>query len=151
MGLLDASTGDLVTYLKTRTGITALVGATTSARIYPDVAKQGAALPHLVYTVSGGDSYRHLGGGSGLRRTVLQVYAFAATRAGADALAEQVRLALANFRGTWTDSTIYDCETAAPPVNGYDEAEDASDQAKYWSMYVFDLFHNETAVASGTR
>jgi hypothetical protein len=151
MGLLDASTGDLVTYLKTRTGITALVGATTSARIYPDIAKQKASLPHLVYTVSGGDSFRHLRGDSGIRRTVLQVFAYAATRAGADALAEQVRQSLANYRGTWSDTRVHDCRTAAPPLSGYDPAEDASDQAKYWTMVVFDLFHNETAVSNGTR
>ena len=101
MGMFDASSGDLVTFLKAQTGITALVGSTTSARIYPVYAKQKAALPFIVYVQSGGDSHRHLGGGSGIRRTVLQVYCYGATQSGADALAEQVRLALANHRGRW--------------------------------------------------
>lgn len=146
MGMFDASTGDLVTYLKTRTGITALVGATTSARIYPVYAKQGAALPHLVYVQNGGESYRHLSKGSGIRRTVLQVFCYAATQAGADQLAEQVRLSLANYRGAMGDSRVHDCQQAASALTGWDEAEDASDTARYWTMLVFDLMHNETAV-----
>lgn len=146
MGMFDASTGDLITFLKTKSGITALVGAATSARIYPVYAKQGAALPHLVYVQNGGDSYRHLGGGSGIRRTVLQVFAFAATQAGADTLAEQVRIALANYRGLMGDSRVHDCQQAATALTGWDEAEDASDTSRYWTMLVFDLMHNETAV-----
>ncbi|HUS39179.1 MAG TPA: DUF3168 domain-containing protein [Pirellulales bacterium] len=149
MAMFDASTGDLVTYLKTQTGITALVGSTTSARIYPVYAKQGAALPFLVFVQSGGDSFRHLSGGSGIRRTALQIYAFAATQAGADALAEQVRLSMANHRGTMGSSTVYDCDHVATAVTGFDEAEDASDSRRYWTMIVFDLYHNETAVANG--
>ena len=149
MGMFDASSGDLVTFLKTQTGITALVGATTSARIYPVYAKQNATLPHLVYVQNGGESHRHLGGGSGIRRTVLQVFAYAATQAGADALAEQVRLALANHRGAMGDSTVNDCQQAAAPLTGWDQPQDSSDAAKYWTMLVFDLFHNETAVTNG--
>ena len=148
MGMFDAATGDLVTYLKTQSGVTALVGAGTSARIYPDVAKQGVALPHLVFAISGSESFRHLGGDSGMRRSVVQFFAFAATRAGSNVLAEQVRLALANFRGAMGDSYIADCSTSVPMLSGYDEARDASDQAKYWAMTVFDMFHHETVVSN---
>ena len=149
MGMFDASTGDLVTYLKAQAGVTALVGATTSARIYPVYAKQGASLPLLVYVQNGGTSFRHLGGGSGIRRTVLQVYAYAATQAGADALAEQVRVALSNHKGSMGSSTVNDCQQINTAVTGFDKAEDASDSRRYWTMLVFDLFHNETAVANG--
>jgi hypothetical protein len=149
MGMFDASSGDLVTFLKAQTGITALVGSTTSARIYPVYAKQNAALPYIVYVQSGGDSHRHLGGGSGIRRTVLQVYCYGATQSGADALAEQVRLALANHRGAMGDSTVNDCQQTVAPLTGFDEAEDASDSRRYWTMLVFDMSHNETAVSNG--
>ena len=149
MAMFDASSGDLVTFLKGKVGITALVGSTTSARIYPVYAKQGAALPYLVFVQSGGDSYRHLSGGSGIRRTALQFYAYAATQAGADALAEQVRLVMANHRGAMGDSTVNDCQQVATAITGFDEAEDASDSRRYWTMVVFDLVHNETAVANG--
>jgi hypothetical protein len=149
MGMFDASTGDFVTYLKTQGGITALVGSGTSARIYPMYAKEGASLPMLVYVQSGGESYRHLSGGSGMRRSVVQVYACAATQAGADALAEQVRLSLANHRGAMGDSTVNDCQQASSPITNFDEAEDASDSRRYWTMIPFDLYYNETAVANG--
>lgn len=149
MGMFDASSGDLVTFLKAQTGITALVGSTTSARIYPVYAKQKAALPYIVYVQSGGDSHRHLGGGSGIRRTVLQVYCYGATQSGADALAEQVRLALANHRGAMGSSFVNDCKHDVEPFSGCDEAEDASDASRYWTMLVFDLSHNETAVSNG--
>ena len=149
MGMFDASSGDLVTFLKAQTGITALVGSLTSARIYPVYAKQKAALPYIVYVQSGGDSHRHLGGGSGMRRTALQVYCYGATQSGADALAEQVRLALANHRGAMGDSTVYDCRQEVAAFTGYDQADDGSDASRYWTMLVFDISHNETAVSNG--
>ena len=149
MGMFDASSGDLVTFLKAQTGITALVGSTTSARIYPNVAKQKVSLPYIVYLRSGGDSHRHLKGGSGMRRTVLQVYCYGATDSGADALAEQVRLALANHRGSMGSSFVNDCQQTVAPFTGFDEAEDGSDSRRYWTMLVFDMSHNETAVSNG--
>jgi len=149
MGMFDASSGDLVTYLKTQDGVTALVGSGTSARIYPVYAKEGASLPYLVFVQSGGESYRSLSGGSGIRRTALQIYAYAATQAGSDALAEQVRLSLSNHRGAMGDSTVHDCQQVSTAQTDFDEAEDASDSRRYWTMLVFDLFHNETAVANG--
>ena len=55
MGLLDESDGDLITYLKSISAVTALVGSGTSARIKPDVAKRTWALPYIVYTGAGGE------------------------------------------------------------------------------------------------
>jgi len=149
MGMFDASTGDLVTYLKTQSGVTALVGAATSARIYPVYAKEKAALPYLIYAQNGGESFRHLGGGSGARRTVLQVFAYAATQSGADELAEQSRQSLANHRGAMGSSNVLDCQQIGTAITSFDEAEDASDSRRYWTMIVFDLYHNETAVSNG--
>jgi hypothetical protein len=149
MGMFDASTGDLVTFLKGKTGVTALVGSSTSARIYPVYAKQKAALPYLIYVQSGGDSHRSLSGGSGMRRTALQMYCYGATQGGADALAEQVRLALANYRGLMGDSTVFDCRQEVAAMTGFDEAQDGSDARRYWTMLVFDLSHNEAVVANG--
>jgi len=64
-------------------------------------------------------------------------------------LAEQVRLSLANHRGAMGDSTVYDCRQDVAALTGYDQADDASDTSRYWTMLVFDISHNETAVSNG--
>lgn len=146
-GLFDEQNGGLVTYWKSVAAITALVGSTTNARIYPDQAKQGAALPHLVYTrASGGNVFRHLAGMSGVRTSVLHVYAYDSSRSGADALAEAVKqsmhsgFARASRSGVWVNACFVDDATD----DGVDDVAPGTDVKKYWSRLVLRIVHAET-------
>lgn len=145
-GLCDEQSGVLVTYWKSVAAITALVGATSSARMYPDQAKQGAAMPYLVYTRSfGGQVYRHLAGTTGARQSIVHVYCYGATRAAADSLAEAVKAAMEDgfarhsWAGVWINSSVVDDATD----DGVDDPTPGSDSKKYWSRLVLRIVHAE--------
>lgn len=147
MGLFDERTGGLVTYWKSVSAITSLVGTTTAARIYPDMAKQGAALPYIIYTRNGGEVFIHLRGSTGARTSVVHVYCCASTRAGADALAEAVKQNTQNKRDTWSGTNILWVFCTDAPDDGYDAPQDKGHQARYWTRLVFRIVHSE---AGGT-
>jgi len=138
MGMFDAKTGGLVTLWKTFSGVTDLVGESTSARIYPGVAKQTASLPYLLFTVSGGDSFPVLGAATKIHRVALQVFSCGATRAAADALDAALRTAFDNYRGAAGSNYINQC-VASPPDHGYDKPEDGSSALRYWARTVYDI------------
>lgn len=145
-GLFDETNGGLVTYWKSVAAITALVGSTANARIYPDQAKQGASLPHLVYTrASGGNVFRHLAGMSGCRTSVLHVYAFASSRSGADALAEAVKQSMQVSFARTTRSGVYvnACFVDDATDDGVDDVAPGTDVKKYWSRLVLRIVHSE--------
>lgn len=107
---------ELITYLKTIGGVTALVGTGTAARIYYGDAKQGVALPYVVVDLKSGTSHEHLNGISGLAMSRVEVNCYGATSAAAWALAEAVRLApLQKYRGTMGSTYVH--EVASP--DGY--------------------------------
>ena len=142
-GLYDERTGGLVTYWKSISAITTLVGAGTSARIYPQRAKQKAALPYIEYLRGGGQSEKHHGGVSGHRLTLLYVYCYGATLAAADALAEAVRQNTANYRGDMSGVYVrrITCDDALD--DGVDEPIDDSYSPKYWVRVIFRIAHAE--------
>jgi hypothetical protein len=145
MAFLDAKTGDLVTHWKTQAGVTALVGATTSTRAYPEYAKEEASLPLIVYSVAqGGQAPRALSGGLAVRFSIVNVWCFDSTRAGADALAESVRQATENYRGVMGSSTVYDCRASAPDT-GAAPHNDGSQAKDYWCRIVYEIVHSVTA------
>lgn len=84
---------EIITYLKTKSAVTDLIGSGTSARIYLHEAKQGVALPYVVIVVYEGSSHEHLTGISGLAENRVEINCYSATNAGAFALAEAIRLA----------------------------------------------------------
>jgi hypothetical protein len=75
-------------------GITALVGSSTSARIYPMLMPQGATLPALTYQTISETREPELVGQNGLFQARVQINCWAATFAGAAALKEAVRNAI---------------------------------------------------------
>jgi hypothetical protein len=77
-------------------GLAALVGA----RIYPVLAPEAAAAPFVVYQRITGERIDSLSGPSGMATPRFQVDVYATSYAASRAIAEQVRLALDNFRGT---------------------------------------------------
>ncbi len=145
MAFLDAKTGDLVTYWKTQTGITALVGTTSGAKMYPEYAKESPGMPLIVYSVAqGGQAPRNLAGGNALRFENVNVWCFDSTRAGSDALAEAVRQATENYRGTMGASTVYDVRATAPDT-GAQPANDGSQAKDYWTRIVYEIVHSVLA------
>lgn len=146
MGIWDEKTGSFVSFIRSQSAITALIGANDSCRCWPDTIRQGATLPALMYTRLGGERIRHLGGGTGKARTVLHVYCYASTRAGADALSRAVISALDNYRGTWTTGTITinDVQIFDAPTDGIDIMQDSSQDVRYWTLLPMAIIHSES-------
>lgn len=143
MGLLDESDGDLITYLKSISAVTALVGSGTSARIKPDVAKRTWALPYIVYTGAGGESPKYLEGISGLRNQEVQITCYASTRSGADSLAEAVKVNTQRQSATTWNSTYIDHVNCSALYSGFDVAQDGSDVERYWTRLNLTILHQE--------
>lgn len=132
------------TYLKTISGVTSLVGSSTSARIYDDTPKQNVSLPFLVVVEGGGgQSNEYMGGIAGMAEAVLHVYAFGTTRAAANALAEAVRLApVQGYRGLM-GSTQTRCLAGSHRDSGVDDPRDGSYAPRFWCRRIFNVFHYE--------
>ena len=137
---------EFVTYLKTQSGVTDLVGTGTAARIYPDVPRQGATLPFLVLAETvGGQSWETIGGDpSGMAEAVFQVWAFDNDRGDANDLAEAVRLAgpLQGYRGAM-GSTKVRVTSPEGRFAGADLPKDSSDRKRYYCRRNFHLFYDE--------
>ena len=142
-GLFDERTGGLVTYWKSISAITTLVGSGTAARIYPQLAKEKVDPPYIVYVRGGGQSEKDLSGVTGHRLSLLYVYCFGSTLGAADALAEAVRQNTANYRGDmsgvyvrriWCDDALDD---------GVDEPVDKSYSPRFWVRVIFRIAHAE--------
>jgi len=77
-------------------GLSALV----SDRIYPAIAKQGAALPYVVHTRISGARESAMGADTGVSRARFQISSFGSTYSSAKSVAKQIRLALQRYSGT---------------------------------------------------
>jgi len=143
-GLFDERSGGLVTYWKSKSAITSIVGEGTAARIYPLAAKERTNnQARIVYERGGGDSEQHLTGVSGVRKTIVYVYCYDSTLSGADALAEAVRTSTANYRGNMSGVFVHWVECSDAPDDGIDEAKDASDTHRYWVRVILRITHAE--------
>jgi len=142
---LDSNTGDLVTWMKTKSTITSLVGTDTvelgnQCRLYADNAKQGVSLPYIVFIQAGGEAYHHHGGVNSIRETVLHFYCYGATDTVANTLVEAVKTELdalqrVTIGSTWVEMTLTDI-----PDSGND-LEPASDKRRYWRRIVTNIVH----------
>lgn len=70
------------------------IKALAGGRVYPDVAPAGAALPRIVYQSVGGVDETTFDGSDTLQNSRMQVSVWAATRAEAATIMQQVRAAL---------------------------------------------------------
>lgn len=86
------------------------VYAVVNARIYPLVAPQQAAKPHITYQRVGTDYNRSLSGPTGMDRGTFQVDCWATTQRAARQLADLVRLAIDNNRGTMGNHNVQVCK-----------------------------------------
>ena len=133
------------THLKTISDVTTLVGTGTSARIYPDMLRQGCTLPAIIYYETGGESWEYLGGIGGLRHTVMHVVAYGATRAAANELADTIRTKAlnANFKGDMGTTHVSGINASEARSTGVDRSDDKSDTKRYWCDRIYDLYHVE--------
>ena len=128
-------------YLKAQAGITAHVGSGDNARIFPDRAKQGVALPYVVYIQAGGEQYLCHTGFNSIRQTILHVYSYGSTDAVANDLAEELKSAFEALQKTTigdptTGQVWVDCCFVDVPDSGSEDPKDASDSHKYWRRLV---------------
>jgi len=130
----------LYTYLQTKSGVTNLI----STRMYPDDLPQDNTLPCIVYRVISKVPEHDLSGASPLTRYRFQLDSYAATRIGADALAEAVRNAADGYRGTmgseFAQTTHLDNERS-----DIDAAIDATDQSRYITIQDWIVSFTDTA------
>jgi len=140
-----ASVGaNLKTYLKTISGVTALVGAGAAARIYTNLAKQGVATPYIIYQVFAGDSSETLTAIAGMAENRIQVDCYGATEAEAYNLAEAVRLApLQMYRGTFGDADAVAIISPDGYRQGIDNPSKGGNQRRYWVSRDFTVTYRE--------
>lgn len=94
---------DIRTYLLTKSALTALI----SQRIYSLPAPQGVTYPFVSIHRIGGDREQHLLHDAAFGKVRLQIDARAETSAAAEAVAEQIRIALDAYAGTAGSSTVH--------------------------------------------
>lgn len=85
-----------------------------SNRVWPDVAKEGTALPRIVYQQIGGDAFSFLEGGPvGKRNATIQVSCWATTRQAASDLSRSAEDALVGIAATplGAMAAVYEQET----------------------------------------
>lgn len=140
---------DLITYLKTISAVTTLVGAGTSARIYSHASKQGVALPYIVFEVYEGTSSEHLGGISGLASNRIEIWTYESTSAKAYTLAEAVRLApLQMLNHSTVGSTyVHGVNSNGSYRRGFDPPVKGSNQKRYWISRDY-IFHYTEAITA---
>lgn len=148
MGLFDEGTGGLVTHWKSFVAITSRVGAGTTAKIRPDIAKEQWTGQFVVYTRGpGGKVHGHLAGTAGARQSIVHVYCWGDSRADADALCEAVKVNTQNgrMRGLHSGGIVVNWVFVDdPPDDGYDKPTDASQAAKFWTRVVLRITHSES-------
>ena len=82
---------DLYDALRNASGVTAIVGSGSSARIYPDLVPQEGAVPCIAYGRTDTEYATTVHNGTPVaERPSLEAWCMAATRIAADALAAQV-------------------------------------------------------------
>jgi hypothetical protein len=137
MAFLDELTGDFVVHLRTPSSISTLVGAGTAARIYPEMARQGAALPHIVYTQAAGEALKTHSGRSGCKEVTLHVYCYSETQPQSRALAELVEAYMLDTSGPVASgqTKIQVCNGGIVD-SGVEPAINSSDRKKFWVRLV---------------
>lgn len=149
MGLYDEKTGDLITWLKTQSAITAVVGTGTNAQIFPRREPQDITGQALVFDRVTGQQYRHLAGESKIRRDVVHFYSYGDKASEADALDELLHDALCpsgveTRNATWGTSQINLVRQLDGPTSGEDVPVKADARYRYWTMSAYEIFVRQT-------
>ncbi len=142
MGLFDEDDGDLITYWKTQTGITDLVGTGNNAKIWPDVERQGKTPPLIYFVTSGGDVFQRLGGTDSGQVTLCHTYCVGTTPSQANQLVLAVRSSTVDYRGTLGSTRIMRVRCTDPPDGGYEAILDGSDKKYWWRRIILRISHD---------
>lgn len=135
-----ADTGILIrTKLAATTAVTDLV----STRIRPDALVQNDTLPAIAYVEPTSEHMHGLAGVEGTVVGTVSVGCFDSTRIGANALAEQVRLALDCFRGTIGTDYVKSI-LLIDRLKQYEVPVDGSDSGRYITTLTFEVVTSET-------
>lgn len=130
---------EVVTYLKTISAVTDLIGTGSNARIWYGDAKQGASMPYIVIRVFDGESAEHLGGISGLATNRVEINCYGSTSSSAYTLAEAVRLApLQKYRGTMGSTYVNEVASPQGYSREFDPPSAGSNQKRF--NFVRDYF-----------
>ena len=137
---LDEVDGDFVKHVRANSAIAALVGSGTSARIFPEMARQGAALPHIVYTQASGSVHKSHAGRTGDKDWTLHIYCFGANQPSSRALANLLEPYLNDIANS--SDTVIGSGTKIMVCNaeivdsGVEAAANSSDVKKFWVRLV---------------
>lgn len=143
IGFLDELTGDFVIFLRSAPSISvngvdlpsiaSLVGSGQEARIFPEQARFGVALPQIIYTQVSGNSPKTLSGPDGCDDIGLHVYAYADSPNQSRLLATAIReRCLRGDNQIWGDGTAVHACNGGIMDSGVESARDDSDLKKFW-------------------
>lgn len=133
------------TYLVADNALSLLV----SGRIYPDVLPQGYSVSQggaLTYTVIDTTHDPLINGLAGIARSRIEFAAFAATRAGANAIAEAVRSSdLVGFTGLMGGTVEIESVRIESGIQTLDERPtDGSQEHRYLTVFDYTFAYQET-------
>lgn len=150
-GFLLEEDGDFVKHTRTAPGFTTvgglvvpaistLIGEDEEARIFPEQARQGAKLPHIVYTKSHGHSPKHLADRDGCEDLMLHVYAYSGVQPQCILMAECLK-------NRWLDTNevlvgdgtrVIVCNGGVVD-SGVENLQDSSSRKKFYERLVLKL------------
>lgn len=135
---------EVMTYLKTKSDITDVIGSGTSARIYHGQAKQGVSLPYVVMEQFGDFSAEHINGRIGVAADVIRITCYASTSSGAYDLYDRVRRApFHRYRGSAGNAQILTVTSTGGHRTGYDPPTRGSAQPRFWIARDYLVWHDE--------
>ena len=136
---------DISATIRTKTLADASISSSVGTRMYSDVLPQNVSLPAITYQVIDTLAHQHLSGIADVAQARIQIDCYAATRSAANALADDVRLALQGQNHTATGSQcILDILMPSGEVHSIDEAESGSDIRRYVTTQDFQVSYRTT-------
>jgi hypothetical protein len=135
---------ELIVYLKTIAGITAVVGSGTAARILQqDGMKESSTRPAICINQTSDDSVNYLGGETSLSQAEFAITGFADTPAARNTLAAAINAALPiTISGNAMGSlSVTEVAKLQPRSDGDVLASDASDQRIYFSQFAYRIWY----------
>jgi hypothetical protein len=136
---LDELDGDFVKHTRVNSGIAAIVGSGVNARVFPMMARQGAAMPYIAYTQAAGNTHKSHAGRTGCKEITLHVYCFAAKQPEARALANLLEPYWLDTEGDVGSGTKIHVCNGGIVDDGVEPAQDSSDKKKFWVRLVLRL------------
>lgn len=135
----------LITYLKTLSAVTSLIGSGTSARIYQHDAKEGVQLPYVVVSVTSGLSAVHLATASGIAMNRVTITCYADNETDSYNLNSVIRRGpLLGYRGVMGTGYCNGVADDGGYESGYDPPIPGANDKRYWTMQHYQIWHKET-------